>query len=178
MDVSSMATGRFVLNPQRLDLGDVLRRLIDYLGPAAARARCELSLHTEGDLVGRWDQMRIEQAVIHLVSNALKFGFGKPVQLELRRKGDEVWLDVRDHGPGVPPADMDRIFGRFERSSASLNSGGLGLGLYFIHEIAAAHGGSISVENVPGEGACFQLRLPVRPPSAPPARDATTTKGN
>jgi PAS domain S-box-containing protein len=176
MDVSSMATGRFVLNAQRFDLGDSLRRLIDYLAPAATRARCELSLHTEGDLVGKWDQLRIEQAVIHLVSNALKFGFGKPVQLELRRKGDEVWLDVRDHGPGVPPADVDRIFGRFERATSSLNSGGLGLGLYFIHEIAAAHGGSISVENIPGEGACFQLRLPVRPP--PAAAFGKAAKGN
>ena len=178
MDVSSMATGRFVLNLTRFDLGDSMRRLIDYLAPAAARARSELSLHTEGDLVGKWDQMRLEQAVINLVSNALKFGFGKPIQLELRRRGDEVSLDVRDHGPGVPPTDLDRIFGRFERSSSSLNSGGLGLGLYFIHEIAAAHGGSISVESIPGEGACFQLRLPVRPPAAPAARDTSTAKGN
>jgi PAS domain S-box-containing protein len=178
LDVSSMATGRFVLNVTRFDLGDSLRRLIDYLAPAAARARCELSLHTEGDVVGKWDQMRLEQAVIHLVSNALKFGFGKPIQLELSRRGDEVWLDVRDHGPGVPPADLDRIFGRFERASSSLNSGGLGLGLYFIHEIAAAHGGSISVENIPGDGACFQLRLPVRPPAALADRDASTEKGN
>ncbi len=178
MDVSSMATGRFVLNPQRLDLGESLRRLVDYLAPAAARARCELSLHTEGDLVGKWDQLRLEQAVIHLVSNALKFGFGKPIQLELRRQGDEVWLDVRDHGPGMPPADLDRIFGRFERASSSLSSGGLGLGLYFIHEIAAAHGGSITVENIPGDGACFRLRLPVRPPAATAVRETTTPKGN
>jgi signal transduction histidine kinase len=84
---------------------------------------------------------------------------------------------VRDHGPGISPADLERIFGRFERTS-SLSSGGLGLGLYFIHEIAAAHSGSISVENIPGDGACFQLRLPVRPPPAEPTGEATQPKGN
>jgi PAS domain S-box-containing protein len=179
MDVAAMATGRFVLNVQRFDLGESLRRVVDYLAPAATRARCEVSLHTEGDLIGQWDQLRLEQAVINLISNALKYGFGKPIQLRLRRQGEEVWLDVRDHGPGIPAADLDRIFGRFERTSSSLNSGGLGLGLYFIHEIAAAHGGSITVQNIPGEGACFQLRLPVRPPAAAAVRDPTTTpKGN
>ena len=142
------------------------------------RARCELSLHTEGDLLGEWDQLRLEQGVIHLVSNALRFGFGRPIQLELRRKGDEVWLDVRDHGPGIPPADLARIFRRFERTLSSLDAGGLGLGLYFIHEIATAHGGSITVESIPGDGACFRLRLPVRPPAAAPVRETTTPKGD
>ncbi len=180
MDVSSMATGRFVLNRERFDLGDSLRRLVDYLAPAAARARCELSLHTEGDLVGRWDQSRLEQAVTNLVSNAFKYGLGKPVELVLRRHADEVWLDVRDHGPGIPEPDMSRIFRRFERATSPLNSGGLGLGLYFIHEIAAAHGGSIHAENIPGGGACFQLRLPVRARALGPSSSAepTSSKGN
>ncbi len=178
MDVTAMATGRFVLNRERFDLGESVRRLVDYLAPAAARAGCELSLHTEGDLSGRWDQLRVEHAVTNLVSNALKYGAGKPVQLALYRRDDEVVLDVRDRGPGVPESHQGRIFGRFERETSSLNPGGLGLGLYFIQEIAAAHGGSISVENIPGDGACFHLRLPVRPATNALVPDAGSTKGN
>ena len=68
---------------------------------------------------------------------------------------------VEDEGPGIPEADRERIFERFERAASKLNYGGFGLGLYVTREIVVAHGGQISVQSRDGKGARFTLRLPL-----------------
>ncbi len=166
MDVSTIASSGLVLTPNLFDLGESLTRLLDELRPAAERVGCVLSLRAGGPLVGSWDQRRVEQAVTNLVSNAIKHGAGKPVDIRIHRHGNEAFIDVRDHGAGVPEAERARIFGRFERASSARNYGGLGLGLYLVQEIARGHGGSVSVCNLVDNesgtvsGACFRLRLP------------------
>jgi PAS domain S-box-containing protein len=161
LDVSRIATGRFALERKELDLGDCIARLVETLRPVAEKVGCALTLRAEGTFIGAWDQLRIEQAVTNLLSNAIKYGAGTPVHVELRREADEVVLEVRDHGPGIPESEVERIFGRFERAASVRNYGGLGLGLYLIQEIVGAHGGTVNVRNAPGGGACFQVRLPV-----------------
>ena len=98
---------------------------------------------------------------MNLLSNAFKYGAGQPVTLSLAREGDWAIIEVRDHGPGVPMGDLERIFERFERATALLDEGGLGLGLYVSREIARAHGGSIAGRTLPEGGACFTVRLPM-----------------
>ena len=167
MDISNIATAGLVLTPNLFDLGESLARLVDELRPAAERVGCALSLRAGDPLLGRWDQMRVEQAVMNLVSNAVKHGAGKPIDVAFHRHGNEAFIDVRDHGAGVPEAELSRIFGRFERASSARNYGGLGLGLYLVQEIARGHGGSVSARNLVDEesgnvsGACFRLRLPI-----------------
>jgi signal transduction histidine kinase len=167
MDVSSIATAGLVLTPKVFDLRESLTRLLDELRPAAERVGCVLSLRAGDPLLGSWDQKRVEQAVTNLVSNAIKHGAGKPVDVAIHRHGNEALIDVRDQGAGVPEAEIARIFGRFERASSARNYGGLGLGLYVVQEIARGHGGSVSVCNLVDKesgnvsGACFRLRLPI-----------------
>jgi len=78
-----------------------------------------------------------------------------------------VMLQVRDHGPGVPETELERLFRRFERAHSIRNFGGLGLGLYFIQAIVDAHGGSVTAQNMPDGGARFQITLPLRKSTAP-----------
>jgi signal transduction histidine kinase len=118
-------------------------------------------------IVGHWDRERVEQMIGSLLSNALKYGAGKPIGVQLRSAGGWAEITVRDRGMGIAPGDLERIFGRFERAVSVRNYGGLGLGLYLTREIVQSHGGSIHATSTPGEGAAFTIRLPLG--NAPPA---------
>jgi signal transduction histidine kinase len=110
--------------------------------------------------------MRLDQVVLNLVANAAKFGARKPVELKVERVGERARLTVRDHGIGVDPSQQVRIFERFERGVSSHNYGGLGLGLYICKRIVESHGGVISVDSRPAQGATFVVELPLHPPES------------
>ncbi len=166
LDVSRIATGRLDLRIEPLELGATTAHLLDSLRDAARKVGSTLTLYADGPLEGQWDRVRIDQLLMNLVANAIKYGAGSPIDVTLRREGDEAVIDVRDRGPGIAPEDMRRIFERFERATSVRNYGGFGLGLYVVREIARAHGGSIQVENSADGGARFTARLPVAPPTA------------
>src|SRR5207237_650146 len=105
--------------------------------------------------------LRIEQVLTNLISNALKYGDGKPVTIEVRAEGRAAQIVVRDRGIGISPENLGRIFGRFERAVSARNYGGLGLGLYITRQIVEAHGGSIGVESEQGQGSAFFVELPL-----------------
>src|SRR6185436_14592922 len=94
----------------------------------------------DGPIVGHWDRERVEQMIGNLLSNALKYGAGKPVTVEVSAHEGWAEVTVRDGGMGISPEDLERIFGRFERAVSVRNYGGLGLGLYMTREIARSHG--------------------------------------
>jgi signal transduction histidine kinase len=107
-----------------------------------------------------WDRARLEEALTHLLGNAVKFGAGRPIRLQVSQWGGSARLVVEDQGIGVSPEALERIFGRFERAVPSQEYGGLGLGLFLTRQIVEAHGGTIHVTSRPGEGATFVLELP------------------
>jgi signal transduction histidine kinase len=117
-------------------------------------------------VAGEWDRHRLEQVFINLLTNALKYGEGKPVEVRLSAKGDKAVLEVEDHGVGIAPEDQRRIFDRFERLEATRHVSGLGLGLYIVREIVRAHGGDITVRSAVGEGSTFVVTLPLQPPAS------------
>ena len=164
LDVSRIATGRLTLTRQPFDLREAMQQVVDTMQATGAQASCDLSFDPPPDaglLVGDWDRLRIEQVVMNLLSNAFKYGAGRPVTLCIARDGDQAIVEVRDHGPGIPPGDLERIFERFERGTAFQSQAGLGLGLYVAREIVQAHGGSIAGRTLPDGGACFTVRLPL-----------------
>jgi PAS domain S-box-containing protein len=163
LDVSRIATGKLTLNPERFELGAAFRLVIEGLAATAEKAGSSIELHQEQPLEGYWDRVRIEQMLTNLLSNALKYGAGAPVEVWLRREGDQAVLEVRDRGPGIPVGEEERIFGRFERSSSLRHYGGMGVGLYVAREVVVAHGGSIGVSNLPAGGAVFTVRVPLAP---------------
>jgi signal transduction histidine kinase len=111
------------------------------------------------------DEDSISQALINLMDNAVKFSRDeKVVWVELRRRGDEIALRVRDRGIGIAAKDMDKIFSLFYRqdNATTVSSKGAGIGLAIVKSIAEAHGGWVEVQSVPGEGSTFTIVLPIR----------------
>jgi signal transduction histidine kinase len=168
LDVSRLEVGRLPLDPTDVDLGGLVREVVERLEPDLARSRCPISMTGDAG-VGRWDRSRIDRVVTNLLSNALKFGAGKPIELALGSERGTAWVAVRDHGIGIDPEQRERIFGRFERAVSERHYGGLGLGLYISRMIVEDHGGSIRCESSLGVGSTFTAVLPCTPP--PSARE-------
>jgi signal transduction histidine kinase len=148
-----------------VDLGSLVAAVTTDLRAEAHQAGCALTVRTNGTIRGEWDAERIEQVLVNLIANAIKFGAGRPIEVALHAAPGEAQVLVTDHGVGISPEDQQRIFGRFERASASRHFAGLGLGLWISARIAEAHAGALTVTSQPGQGATFVLTLPVPPRS-------------
>lgn len=167
LDISHLQAGRLDLHLARVDLAEVIDTVAQLLREPLQRARCELELQVERPLLGHWDATRLQQVLVHLVSNALKFGAGKPITLRAwAEDGTHVHVSVRDQGIGIPADQLPHIFERFERAVSVRAYGGLGLGLHLAREIITALGGSIRVVSTPGMGSTFTVTL--RPTTAQP----------
>jgi signal transduction histidine kinase len=158
LDTSSL--GRLPAPPRReeLDLAALARSVAEELG---AEAEADLRVDAPVPVVGRWDRVRLAQVLEDLLSNALKFGPGRPIELAVAAAEGRARVVVRDRGIGIAPEDQARIFERFERAVPTRNYGGLGLGLWRVRETVEAHGGRVAVESVPGEGSSFTVDLPL-----------------
>ena len=135
----------------------------------------ELSLSVAGDAHVRGDAHQLRQVLANLLRNALVHTpAGTPIEVGISRSGDEVVLEVRDHGPGLPGDDPSALFERFWRAEGGRErgKGGAGLGLAIVAGIVDAHGGSVAARNAEGGGAAFVVRVPALRPDAAPARDA------
>jgi PAS domain S-box-containing protein len=161
VDVTRLTAGRLELSAEPFDLGELAREVGQRFADELARAGCELVLECERELVGSWDRFRIDQVITNLVTNAMKYGRGKPIEIAVRRRDGKAELSVRDQGVGIAQADQGRIFEQFERASSGRLVGGLGLGLWIAHRIVSASGGSIAVESALGAGARFTVTLPL-----------------
>ncbi|RKG69951.1 PAS domain S-box protein [Corallococcus sp. CA054B] len=159
LDVSRVHEKRLDLRMDELDLVTVARHMAGHVEESLQKAGCEFELVAPEPVWGRWDRLRMEQVMLNLLTNAMKYGAGRPIRMEVAMHAGRARLIVEDHGMGVPFESQTRIFERFERA-ASLNYGGLGLGLFITRRIVEAHGGSIRVESEPGHGAKFIVELP------------------
>ncbi|WP_241758947.1 CHASE domain-containing protein [Pyxidicoccus parkwayensis] len=164
LDVSRLMHGRMELRLEPLELGEVTRDLVRRFETDAQSVGSRLTVDAPEPVPGRWDRLRLEQVLTNLVSNALKYGQGAPVDVRVRGDGDAALLEVQDRGIGIAPEDAGRIFDRFERAVSSQHYGGLGLGLFITRQLVEALGGHISVESAPGQGSTFTVRLPVMGP--------------
>jgi PAS domain S-box-containing protein len=160
LNVSRIATGSFRLELEAFDLVGLVHEVVQRFDEEAERRGSTVAVQVPDAVLGRWDRSRVDQALTNLLSNALKYGAGSPIDIVLADHGDRVTITVRDQGIGIAPEDRERVFGRFERAVSSSHYGGLGLGLYITSEIARAHGGSIAIDSEPGRGATFILSLP------------------
>jgi PAS domain S-box-containing protein len=172
LDVSRLSTGRVDLQYESMNLAQTVREILGTFEAELAVARCKLTLVEGGDAVGWWDRVRVEQICRNLLSNAIRFGAGRPIEVSVGTDQDFATLQVRDHGPGIAFDHQTRIFERFERG-ADQRSGGFGIGLWVVKNLCVAMGGTISVESTPGEGALFTVMLPRRSsdPAHKPSED-------
>jgi PAS domain S-box-containing protein len=162
LDVSLITTRRLALERQDCDLVELVREVTGHFEGHAGRAGSPIELQLpEQPVVGCWDRSRIEQVLVNLVANAVKYGAGKPIYIAVIRRGHKAAMVVKDAGIGIASKDLARIFERFERAVSTRNYGGLGLGLFIAQQIVHAHGGEIDVRSLPGAGAEFVVSLPL-----------------
>jgi PAS domain S-box-containing protein len=170
LDLSRIQAGRLEVRPAPFDLEMLVRGVVSDYSERAAETGTEIRLRSEGDTRGEWDRERLEQVVVNLLSNAMRYGAGRPVNIELSGQPDAVRLTVADQGIGIQAEDLQRIFDPFERVAPVKHFAGLGLGLYIARRLVEAHGGKIEVVSRPAQGASFIVTLPrpsPRPAGAP-----------
>ena len=157
--------GTLPIQRQPMNLEEVGRTAVDEL--QAAHPQRQLLLEAHGETRGEWDPERLLQLLGNLLSNALSHGAeGAPIQVRVNGEGAQVVLEVANQGNPIPPELLPRVFEPFTRASEGSNSlKGVGLGLFIVHEIVAAHGGHIDVRSSAEAGTVFRVRLP-RVPSA------------
>jgi len=166
LDVAKIESTVGTIHLERTDLRVVLREVLRELQPLldSRRLRMELRL-PEAAMRGKLDPQRIQQVLRNVLANAIKFSPpGSAIEVTgAHTAADELELAVADRGPGVPAAELEKIFEAFVQSSQTKDgSGGTGLGLAICRKIMLAHGGRISAANREGGGAVFTLRLPAR----------------
>ncbi|AKI99519.1 Sensory box histidine kinase [Archangium gephyra] len=163
LDVSQLGAGRLVLRPEPLDLAVLVREVAERFEPELARTGSRLTLEAPAPVPGSWDRLRLEQVVTNLISNAVKYGQGKPIGLTVEARDGRAHLAVSDAGIGIAPEHLERVFGRFERAVSERHYGGFGLGLWISRHIIESMGGHISVSSQLGVGSTFRVELPPGP---------------
>jgi PAS domain S-box-containing protein len=161
LDLGKIRAGRLQLQYEEVSLGEVVRDVARKLDVELIRSGSSLSVVSEENVVGQWDRFRLEQVVNNVLSNAIKFGLGKPIEVVIRARGRRAFLIVTDHGIGIAPEVVPRLFQPFERGVSARHYGGLGLGLHIVRTIVSAMRGSVDVESTPDAGTVFTIELPV-----------------
>lgn len=161
LDVSRIAEGRLTLAIRRIDLGELVREVVDRLEESAALTKNVVVVSGEAHVFAFCDPLRMSQVLSNLLANAFKYAAGTPIDVHLEREDHLAVLTVEDRGPGIPDHQLERVFDRFERAASVRNYPGMGLGLYVAREIVVAHGGSIAARNRDGGGTTIEIRLPI-----------------
>jgi PAS domain S-box-containing protein len=160
LDVSRIAAGRLEMEREHTDLATLVRDVVADYQHRSSPAQALIRPSASGATDGHWDRRRLQQVVLNLISNAVKYGEGKPIDIRTEDRGADVRLVIEDRGIGIASGDHGRIFDAFERAAPVENFAGLGLGLYITRRIVEAHGGVIEVSSTPGQGATFVVTLP------------------
>ena len=164
LDISKIEAGRLTLNLTDFSLRDLIYEAVAAVEPLAAEKGLAVTVEAPTDLPSaRADTPRIRQVLLNLLGNAIKFTETGKITLQARVHDDDFDVRVTDTGPGIAPADRQRIFDEFQQidNSSTREKGGTGLGLAISRRIMHLHGGEMGVESVLGEGSVFWLRLPV-----------------
>jgi signal transduction histidine kinase len=163
LDISRITAGKMPLIPERVDLGELVREVVDRFWSPSMEPGI-IDVKQTGPVEGFWDRWRLDQILTNLLSNAIKYGQGRPISIEFGpvgpEHGSDVSIAVRDRGIGMSPDALGRIFDRFERAVTDREYGGFGLGLWIARQVVQAMDGTITAESEPGRGSTFTVRLP------------------
>ena len=164
LDVSRIITGKFSISPVDVDVVPIVRSVVESARPAAEGRRLRIEVKTPESLTIRADPNRLQQMVWNLISNAVKFSHEQgSIEVTVAHLDDEAVFRVTDHGLGIAPDVLGRVFERFWQADSSSNRshGGLGLGLAIVRHLAEMHGGTAEAfSEGEGKGATFAIRLP------------------
>lgn len=157
LDISKISTGKLELQLEEFSLKEMITDLVERLSPLLGK----VELRNMEDIRGAWDKFRLEQVVTNLLTNAAKYGEGKPIVVSVTTQGNAAVISVKDFGRGIAPEDHKKIFQRFERILASDDIKGLGIGLFIAKEIVEMHKGTIEVKSELTSGSEFIVTIPL-----------------
>jgi PAS domain S-box-containing protein len=161
LDISRINTGKFDLQTENFDLCTLIGEVLESYAGQIAEKDVQVNFSCEQEMTGNWDRFKLEQVIINLLTNALRYGKKKPVEIRAFECDGFACVIVEDQGLGIAPENQKRIFERFERAISASEISGLGLGLYIVRRIVEMHGGSVEVESELGKGSRFIIRLPL-----------------
>lgn len=161
LDISRIRTGRLELNKEIFDLCKLAHDVVERFRPQLEEA-CEKVIFDSCEAAFiEADPYRLEQVIANLLTNAMKYGQGKPLEIKVFSDhiNNKAFLCVSDNGMGISEKDQERIFSRFERAVSANEVSGLGLGLAIVKDIIEAHGGEIHLDSEVGVGSTFTIAL-------------------
>lgn len=161
LDLTRIQSGKFSYNFIKCDLSEIVVDVYERFKEQFESTETLLTNQSTSSVVGYFDRDRIEQVIVNLLTNALKYGKGQAVTIKLEAHDNIGRLEVIDHGIGISPENFEVIFKKYERVVSANEVSGLGIGLFICREIVAAHGGKIWVESTIGEGSKFIAELPL-----------------
>ncbi len=167
LDLSRLEAGQSHPRPDWCSIEEVVAAAVEDLGERGELVRASL----DADLpFVRADAAQLERAIVNLLDNAIRFSGGERTLIRGRALGDRVVLRVVDRGPGIPPADLERIFEPFYQRTGDQPHEGSGLGLAIVRGLVEVNGGRVWAESVPSQGTTFVIELPLEPEAQRPAR--------
>jgi PAS domain S-box-containing protein len=158
LDLGRIDSGVFTMRPASEEVGNLVRDAIAMIEPLAQAASVRLERQMPDWLVVRCDRTRTVQVLGNLLANAVKFAPGSVVEIAVTAESDRAVFAVKDHGPGIAPHDLHRVFERGFRAPSGI--AGTGMGLFIAKTIVEAQGGTIWAESTPGQGSSFHFSLP------------------
>jgi PAS domain S-box-containing protein len=166
LDVTRITAGRLSMDLSDTDLSELCVEVATLMSEELERVGCALTKVIAPDIKGKVDKTRLWQVLNNILSNAVKYGAGSPVEFTLTKTVDDkgmAWAEfkIKDNGIGIPKEYQSKIFERFERVAPVSNYSGLGLGLFISQNIINAHGGAINVESEPEKGSTFTFKVPL-----------------
>lgn len=161
LDISRIRTGKLSLKKEECDLGEILKDIVNRTKEQfLASGSGEPIVMNDSEARGEWDPLRIDQVMTNIITNAIRYGQGRPITIEVKNFQEIVRISVKDQGLGIAKSDQKKIFQRYERGLIAREVSGLGLGLFIFQQIVEAHGGSIWVESEVNQGSTFFVDLP------------------
>ncbi len=161
LDVSTIRLDRLTIDRTEFNISNVIKSVLENFKPQFEKAQCTVQINIEENIIGVWDQKRIEQIITHLLSNAIKHASKSKVSFTVKRLRDKVNISIEDNGPGIPKEVQTRMFDRFERASSHMHVSGLGLGLYITKKLVEAHQGNLFLVSNETEGTKIIIDLPL-----------------
>lgn len=161
LDISRIRTGKLTLKKESCDISELLKEILNRTKEQfRASGSGEPVVENFVEAYGDWDPLRIDQVLTNIITNAIRYGQGKPVSIKIKNFQESVRISIKDQGLGIAKSDQEKIFQRYERGLLAREVSGLGLGLFICQQIVEAHGGSIWVESEINQGATFFVDLP------------------
>ncbi len=164
--VSIITVGNLNLEYEEIDLGNLTKGVLTDFEAKIEKGKYVIHFNAEEKIVGSWDKIRIEQAISNFISNAIKYGDNKPIEIAVKKNNRFAEFIIKDSGIGISKQKQKRIFELFQRAVSAEQYKGLGVGLYITQKIVSAHGGTVDVSSDAGSGAKFVMKLPLKRPAS------------